>query len=266
LRYDPLNLFVGNPTLRPEYSQQGKLNFNTYDRLSGLFLSGAVTFNYTTNPITAAVTIDERQVRTTQYVNVAQSSMVGANLTLGIPVKKFNSRFNLGPYFNQGRSLNLLNGIAGAISQRSVGGNLSYAFTYEDYVDLNLRANLTATSSKYELNKNQNQFFVNSAYTADATVHFLHRFDFTTEFTYSRFQNARTNFDQAIPILNFALSRSLLKNDRAELKLSAINVLNRNVGTTQLATLNYVEQVNRNTLGSYYMLSFSYRLKKQVAE
>jgi hypothetical protein len=262
LRYDPLNLFVGNPTLRPEYSQQGKLNFNTFDSQSGVLLSGGVTFNYTTNPITAAVTIDERQVRTTQYVNVAQSNNVGATLTLGIPVKKFSSRFNLGPYLNQGRSLNLLNGIASAISQRAVGGIVSYAFSYEDYVDLNLRANLTAASSKYELNENQNQLFVNSTYTADATVHFFKSFNFTTEFNYRRFKNAKTNFDQSIPILNFSLSKALLKNDRGELILSALNVLNRNVGITQLATLNYVEQVNRNTLGSYYMLSFSYRLKK----
>ncbi len=69
-----------------------------------------------------------------------------------------------------------------------------------------------------------------------------------------------------IPILNFALSRSLLKNDRGELTLSALNVLNRNVGTTQVATLNYVEQATRNTLGSFYMLSFSYRFRKQVSE
>jgi outer membrane receptor protein involved in Fe transport len=261
-RYDPLNLLIGNPNLRPEYSHQGKVNLSTFKPLSGLFLSGGVTFNYTTNPITAAVTIDERQVRTTQYVNVGQSSNAGATFTLGIPIKKFNSWFNLGPYFNQGRSLNLLDGIAGAISQRSVGGNLSYAFTYEDYVDLNLHANLTATSSAYALNKNQNQLFVNSAYTADATVHFLHSFNLTTEFTYSRFQNVKTNFDQAIPILNLSLSRSLLKDERGALTLSAINVLNRTIGATQLATVNYIEQTSRNALGNYYMLSFSYRLKK----
>ena len=266
LRYDPLNLFVGNPTLRPEYSHQGKLNFNSFNRLNGLYLSGAILFNYTVNPITAAVTIDERQVRTTQYVNVGYSSNVGANLTLGIPIKKFNSRFNVGPYINQGRSLNLLNGVAGAIRQRSAGGMLSYAFFYEDYIDLDLRANVTATSSAYELDKNQNQLFVNATYTAEATTHFLQRFDFATEFNYRRFINAGTGFDQAIPILNFSLASALLKDDRAELRVSAINVLNRNVGTTQVATLNYIEQVNRNTLGSYYMLSFSYRFKKQVSK
>ncbi len=266
LRYDPLNLFVGNPGLRPEYSQRIRLNVNTVTGQSGVFLSGAVTLNYIANPITAAVTIDERQVRTTQYVNVAQSSNVGALLTLGIPIRKFNSRVNLEPYLNQGRSFNLLNGITSAINQRAVGGVLSYAFAYEEYIDLSLRANITAASSTYELNNAQNQLFVNSTYTAEATTHFLNTVDFITEFSYRRFKNAKTNLDRAIPILNFSLSKSMLKNDRGVVTLSALNVLNRNVGISQLATLNYVDQVNRNTLGNFYMLSFSYKISKEPSE
>jgi hypothetical protein len=266
LRYDPLNLFVGNPTLRPEYLQRGKLNVNTIISENGVLLSGDATFNYTNNPITAAVTIDERQIRTTQYVNLAQNSNIGLLLTLGVPVRKFNSRFNLSPFLNQGRSFNLLNGIISAISQRAVGGVLGYAFTYEDYIDLNLRANITTATSKYELNEDQNQLFVNSAFMADVTAHFLNGFDFTTDFSYQRFKNAKTNFNQAIPTLSFSLSKSLLKNDRGELTLSALNVLNRDVGASQLATLNYVERVNRNRLGSFYMISFDYRIKKQESE
>lgn len=266
LRYDPLNLFVGNPTLRPEYLHQGKLNFNTFKSQSGVLLSGDATFNFTINPITAAVTIDERQVRTTRYVNLAQNSNIGLLLTLGVPIRKYNSRFNLSPFLNQGRSLNLLNGVVRAISQRAVGGVLGYAFAYKEYIDLNLRANITTATSRYELNEDQNQLFVNSAFLADATTHFLNGFDFTTDFSYQRYKNARTNFNQAIPILSFSLSKSLLKNDKGALTLSALNVLNRNVGTSQLATLNYVERVNRNTLGSFYMLSFTYRIKKQASE
>ena len=150
MRYDPLNLFVGNPTLRPEYLHQGKLNFNTFKSQSGVLLSGDATVNFTVNPITAAVTIDERQVRTTRYVNLAQNSNIGLLLTLGVPIRKYNSRFNLSPFLNQGRSLNLLNGVVSAIRQRAVGGVFGYAFAYEDYIDLNLRANITTATSKYE--------------------------------------------------------------------------------------------------------------------
>ncbi|HEV7350384.1 outer membrane beta-barrel protein [Telluribacter sp.] len=265
-RYDPLNLYIGNPELRPEYSHRGRLAYNTFIRKSGLFLSGLVNYTYTTNPIVAAVTIDDRQVRTTQYINVPQSYQGGVSLTLGVPVKKYHSRLNLGPYFRQGKSLNLLNGVMGAINQQSFGGNMGYSFTYDDYIDLSLRARLSATSSEYELNSNQGQYFVNTAYMSDVTLHFLNYFDFTAEFDYSKFRNANTGFDRAVPILNFGLSRSILKDSKGELRLSAINALNRDTGVTQTATLNYVEQVSRNTLGNYYMLSFIYNFKKRPSE
>lgn len=259
-RYDPLHLFVGNPDLRPEYTHQGRLKMNASAISSGIFLSGSMNFNYTTNPITAAVTINERQVRTTQYVNVKEEMSFMASLSAGIPVKKFNSRFNLSSYLRQGQSINLSNGVAGTINQQSVGGNFAYTYSYKEYIDVNLRTDITVTNSDYELNKNQNQTFVTSVYMADAAVHFLKNFNFTAAFNYNRFRNARTNFDQAIPVLNFSLSKFLLKDSRGELKLSAFNVLNRNVGATQFATQNYIEQSTQNALGSYYMLSFTYNL------
>ncbi len=261
-RYDPLNQYVGNPGLRPEYTHQGKLTFQTSRAKSGVFLSGSVHFNYSTNPITPAVTIDERQVRTTQYVNVKQSRSVAAFLNVSLPVKKFNSRFNLSPYVREGQSVNLLNGVAGRINQRSTGGNIGYTYRYKEYVDVNLRTNITVTGSRYRLNKAQNQVFVNSSYVADATVHFLKRFNATAELYYSKFTSSRNGFNQVIPICNFYLSSFLLKDNQGELRLSAFNVLNRNVGVTQLATLNYTEQSTQNALGSFYLLSFTYNITK----
>jgi hypothetical protein len=94
-------------------------------------------------------------------------------------------------------------------------------------------------------------------------VHFLKRFNATAELHYTRFANRSAGFNQSIPIFNLSLSSFLLKNNRGELRLSAFNVLNRNAGVTQFASLNYIEQSTHNALGSFYMLSFTYNLNKQ---
>jgi hypothetical protein len=264
LRYDPLNLYMGNTDLRPEYTHQGKLTINSSAATSGIFLAGSVTYNYTTNPITAAVTIDENQVRSTQYVNVRQKHNFSAFLNLGIPVEKYNSRFNLSPLLNTGQSINLLNGVVGTIKQRSVGGKMGFSFSYKEYLDLNFRTNMTVTSADYE--SNQDQVFFTSAYIADATVYFLKHFSITTELNYNKFKNTTSNFDQAIPILDFSLSMYILKDNKGEIKISGLNVLNRNTGATQLASLNYIEQAVQNTLGNYYMLNFTYNLNKNLSD
>ncbi|MFD2999310.1 outer membrane beta-barrel protein [Pontibacter toksunensis] len=257
-RYDPLHLYIGNPDLRPEYTHQAKLQFNTSDATSGIFLTSSLNLNYTTNPITAAVTIDERQVRTTQYANVRQSNSLAAYVNVGLPVRRYNSRFNVSPYLRQGESVNLLNGVEGTITQRSVGANIGYAYTYKEFVDVNIRAFLTRTSSEYVLNQQRNQVFVNAAYVADATINFLKSFYFTADFTYSKFRNRQANFNQGIPTLNLSLSKLVLKDNRGEVRLSGLNMLNRNIGATQFATQNYIEQSVQNALGNFYMLSFTY--------
>lgn len=261
-RFDPLNIYVGNPALRPEYAHQGRFNFNTSAGASGVFLSGSLTYNYRTNPIVQAVSIDERQVRTVQYVNVSHSNDFAAFLNMGVTLERLYSRIKMGPYLRQGQSFTLLNGVEGLMNQRSLGGNFSYSFIYKEFIDLNLRSNFARTSTHYEVDESRDQEFFTAAYMADATLHFLKKYNFMADFNFQRFRNAGTGFNQSIPILNLSISRFLLKDNRGEIKFSAVNMLNQNVGASQYATVNYIEQSVQNTLGNYYLISFSLNLDK----
>jgi len=53
-----------------------------------------------------------------------------------------------------------------------------------------------------------------------------------------------------------------MKGERGVLTLKGIDLLNKNTGFQQTSDLNYLMQVNNNTLGRYVMLSFKYRLTK----
>jgi hypothetical protein len=195
-RNDPLNQYVGNPGLRPEYIHQSRLSFHTQRRKSGLLLSGTMSFDYATNPIAAAVTIDELQVRTTQYVNVKGRRSASAFVTLSLPVKKINSRFNLSPYWQETQGVNLLNGEAGTVNQRAAGGHAGYTYRYKQYVDLTLRANVAVTASRYALNTTRGQVLFNTGYAGEATVHFLKRFSTKAELYYTKLSTSRPALDK----------------------------------------------------------------------
>ena len=265
-RFDPLNVLLGNPDLRPEYRHQGKISFTSSSPASGVFLSSSLALNYTANPIVAAVQVSEQQVRTTQYVNLGQSSDMAAFVNLGIPLKRFNSRFNFSPFLRLGQSMNLLNGVEGTIRQSSMGGNVDWAYQYKEVLDLNLRSSIGLNRSSYELNEQQDQLFVNATHGAALALQVLKDFWFTSDFCYTQFRNQQTDFKQGIPVLNFSLSRFILPDNKGELRLSAVNVLNQNVGVSQFATINYIEQSVQNSLGNYYMLSFTYHFNPKAAE
>lgn len=265
-RYDPLNQYVGNPRLRPEYLHQGKLTFTGARGTAGAFLSGSVNATVTANPITAAVTLDERQVRTTRYVNVAQSWSAAAVMSVSVPVKKLKSRWTLSPYLRQGQSATLLNGVMGRITQQSAGGDARYTYRLPQVVEVNLRAALTATSARYPAARPGNASFLNTSYAADATVQFLKKYAFSTDASYQRFVNARAGLAQAIPLVNASLSRLVLADNRGEFTLSALNLLDRRLGVSQTATINYLEQSTQNALGRLFLLGFTYNLKPAPAK
>ncbi|WP_426062032.1 outer membrane beta-barrel protein [Hymenobacter sp. B1770] len=260
-RYDPLNQYLGNPSLRPEYLHQGKLTFTGARGTAGAFLSGSVNATVSANPITAAVTLDERQVRTTRYVNVAQSWSAAAVMSVSMPVKKLKSRFTLSPYLRQGQSATLLNGVVGRITQQSAGGDARYTYRLPQLVEVNLRAALTATSARYPTARPGNASFLNTSYSADATVQFLKKYAASTDASYQRFVNTGAGLAQAIPLLNASLSRLVLPDNRGEFTLSAHNLLDRRLGVSQTATINFLEQSTQNALGRFFLLGFTYNFK-----
>lgn len=260
---DPLNLYVGNPQLRPAYSQSWRLNFTTFDPATFISFFTFVNVDYTTNAITNAQYIDSNLVRTTTPVNVDNSMSISGNAHFSFPIQKLKSRFSLGGDYRNQRSINLLNEAANTIHQKTLGGTLRYNYRYNDIFDLNLSADLDHQLTSYEFNQ-PDQTFINSTYTAESNLTLLKNYQVSTSFEYLEYENRSTNFSQAIPLLNLSVSRFVLKNKAGELKLAVNNLLDKALGISQTASINYLERQTTNSLGRYFMLSFTYALNKQL--
>ncbi len=261
---DPLNIYVGNPDLKPSYNNRWILRFNTFD--PGKFISFFTTasVNYVKNAITNEQSIDDRLIRSTKPVNVEDGLAYNGNATLSFPINNLKSRFNLGGNFVHNRFINLLNDEANNIRNHILGGNARYTFTYNDAFDITFSANLSQNETKYEFNTDQNQLFFNQNYSSEMNLTFLKDFHFNTSYNYQIYESITTDFRQTIPFWNIALSRFFLKNKSGELKFSINNILDQDLGIQQRANVNYLERETTNSLGRYYMLTFTYALNKAM--
>ncbi len=261
---DPLNIYVGNPDLVPAYVHRISANFTSFNPakfinffafVNSSFMKNAIVNSQSTDPVTYA--------RTTQPVNVSSSKNLSANFNGGFPVKKLNSRFNIGPTATLSESITVLNGQDNTVRNKTLGGSVRYNYTYKEIVIIDLSANLSHQETKYDFNTPDQQYF-NQTYRSELNLNFLKNYAFNTTYEYLIYSSTTTDFRETIPFLNLSVSRFMLKNNAGELKLGVNNLLDQSNSVSQSSGENYIQQQTTNNLGRYYMLSFTYALNKHL--
>lgn len=260
---DPLNIYLGNPNLRPAYQQSWRLNLMTFNPVSFVNFFAFVDVDRLSNAIVNSQTVNEDLVRITQPVNVDHSTSVNSTANFGFPITKLGSRFNFGVNYRAEKSLSLLNDTENEISQNTYGGTIRYTYRYKETFDMSLSADLDKQLTQYDFEQPE-QEFLNQTYTAEANLTLLKNFQFSGALEYLIYNSQSTDFYQKIPLVNLSVSRYLLKNKKGELKFSVNNLLDKALGVTQTASVNYIERQTTNSLGRYLMLSFTYALNKQL--
>ena len=266
---DPLNKTVGNPQLSPAYSHQIRSHLTFFDPSNFMNVFALINANYTNNAITSLQATDSVLARTTKPINVRNSMNLNGNFNVGIPVKKLNSRFNIGPSYTVSKSINVQqdyknNVYENNVLQQTIGGRAGYNYSLGDILIVDLSMNLSHQESKYSFNTQQNQTYFNKTYSAEVNINFLKNYSFNSDIDYFIYTSTTTDFHQTIPLWKMSVSRFLLKNKTGELRFTVNNILNYGVSITQTATSNYLQQVTNNNLGRYFMVSFTYALNKQL--
>jgi hypothetical protein len=87
-------------------------------------------------------------------------------------------------------------------------------------------------------------------------------FFLSTEFTYTINSQRTAGFNTKVPIWNASISKQFLRYNRGELKFSAADLLNKNIGVSRTTNQNYIEDSRVNILRRFFMLSFTYSLSK----
>lgn len=259
---DKLNLYQGNPNLRPAYTHNWRVGYNLFNPVKFFHFSGLFDVDYTTNAITNAVSYDNF-VRLTMPVNVGYSLSLLGNVSLFFPVKPLNSRVSVIVRGREQKNKTILNDIENMIRQRNYEGVLRYSYRLDEVLDLNLSASLRKNMTSYEFDQPDQSFF-NQTYTAESSLSFLKNYQFVADLNYYVYSDRTNDFKEDIPILDLSLSRFLLKNKKGELKLSVNNLLDEDTGVIQTANSNYLERQTTNAPGRYFMVSFTYSLNKHL--
>jgi hypothetical protein len=262
---DPLNLFLGNPDLRPSFSNRVNVNFNSYKILSEQNIYLGASYGSTLNAIVNNTTTNSSGKTTYQYSNLGNKNQTNFNLYsyFSRKIKKlnFNAGFNLNVYGNT--SYNYTNGILNKTTSYTYGGSLNLnkykEKKYEMY--LNIGPTYTVSGSSLQPDINNNGFGANGYYNFKVYLPLKFEVGFDGNYEY-RAKTQSFNEDYQRIIINPMISKKFLKQDGLKLSISANDLLNQNVGFNRSAYAGNITQTSYTTIRRYFMVFLSYDFNK----
>ena len=256
---NPLAIYVGNPDLNPEISHNLNARYFSFDAFTStnLFVFGRAS--YTTSTISTSRTVDDLRRQTSTPVNVDGAWSVNGNVSLGTPVRQLGVKLDGTVGTSLSRTTELLNGEENDAQLARTSVSLSVNNRTKDLVDVEVGGRASFNRAAYSLNPDLDQSYVNRSVFGRLDVTPGLGWRLGTKLDVDFYAGGVLGGAQTVPRWQAELSKSVL-NDRAQVELVAMDLLNRNVGVTYTNTAAYVQEERVRSLGRYVLLRFVYTL------
>lgn len=268
---NPLYITKGNTKLKPSFSHQVNLNFNTYNPESQLGAWVWGNFNATNNSISNKTTYDPKTgVRTTMPMNINGnwSTGGGGGMNTGIGEKKlFNAGFsadagyshNVGYYNNVSSESVDDKDIKSITGNTWVNGGLSTSFR-NDFVNIELNGDINYDHVRNNVNSNGNQDTYNFSYGG----HFQYNAPWGTQISTDMRMSSRRGYSQASMntnelLWNASISHSMLQGKALTLKAEIFDILHQQTNISRAVDAFSRRDSRNNTIYQYAMFSAIYR-------
>lgn len=259
---DPLNVFTGNPALKRTYNNTINLSYNTINIGKGFNLFAIGAYTIMNNAIIFEDALQNTGSRFTKPINANGITMLFGNINAGFTVKKLKSRVDVGFGYNNNKSAGIINGGFNSINNITYSPTLTWNLSIDKVVDVTANARINFSKAIYSLQPVLNNDFVQQTYGIETTTYLFWKMNLRNTFNYIINSGRADGFNTNIPLWNISIAKSFLKNNRAELKFSITDVLNKNIGINRSVNATFIDDTQYNVLRQFFMINFTYVLNK----
>lgn len=253
---------IGNPDLKRSYVHNLNIRFFSSKILAGKNFFSTLNASTTNNSIVNYDSVLPNRTILSKPVNVNGAYRINGSMNYGFGIKKLNSRlsFGLSAGLNNGISYN--NGLLNTIVTKSTGPSMTYSYILDDVIDISLTARYAYSKTTNEINATLNTNYLTKVFGADMTNYLPFNIVLNQSFNYAINTGRAEGFNTAVPIWNASFSKFFMKNKRAEIKMSAFDLLNKNIGISRNVSQNQIVDRSYNVISQYFLLTFTYSLQK----
>ena len=272
---DQLNLTIGNPALKQEFTHSIRMLYSSFDMITFKNFFASLNMSTTANKIVNAnylnasrdtVYVDNIAVgpgaQLTRPTNLNGTFSVSGFFNYGFPLTspKSNLNFSTNVAFNQGVSM--INRAKNYNRNTTLGETITWTMNLKEQFDMNFSSTSTYNIARYSIQPQQNANYFSQTFSVEPTYVFKSGWILASDFDYTFYKGYSAGYNTNIPLWNASLAKQIFKDKSGEIKFTMYDLLKQNVSIVRTVSDNYVSDVQTNVLQRYFMVSFTWNLRK----
>jgi Outer membrane protein beta-barrel family len=262
---DYFNQYIGNPDLKPSFTNNFNLSHNTYNFLKEIWSYQSLNLRTISNSITNNRTINlDSGKTTTQPINTNGNISLNFYGGIGMKLKKLDVRVGLNPNISYSKFADVINSKTSFSQTLNSGLSVYLSKSKDKKYDISLSENFNHNRNTTSQNNTIKKFNTNNV-RLDGTVYYKKVWSLSTDYNFfSRqktvdFQNNLTN-----QIWNARVQRTF-KKDEFTAYILVRDILNQNIGIERSFYGNTLSEERNDRLKRYWMIGFTWNFKNKAA-
>lgn len=256
---NPQNIIIGNPDLKPSYSNDLFIRFQKFvpEQQSAFFIMA--NGNYMVNDIvTTSVRDAETAKRLTTYTNVNGNYSGNIRMMFNTPLKNRKFTINSMTMTSYSNSNGFVNEEKNKSNNLTLSERAGIDFR-SDYLDLGINGNIRYNNIQNTLNSQQDQATYNYGLGGTTTIYLPWNIKVESDLNYSTNSGYSDGYKQKEMLWNASVSKNFLKGNQGTLRVKIYDILQERSNISRSVGTDYITDSVYNTLTSYVMVHFIYR-------
>jgi hypothetical protein len=261
---DPLNVYIGNPGLKPQFSNRFQLFYQDYKVLTDRVILANVWSTFTPNDISTSSTLDSTGKRTNQYVNVNGTYAINGATSYSWKWKKLDMHPWFGVTADVNNNVSIINGIPNTTHSGTYGFGPGFWKSKEKKYDFTMDVTFAYTLSKSSINPGVVTHYWTYSFSPGGNLYLPLKFQLHADGEINLRQKTSV-FDNNNNVvkLDVWLGKKFLKHDNLLIKVAVNDLLNQNIGFNRTVNSNFISQNTYSTIKRFGMISVVWNFNKQ---
>jgi len=259
---NPNAIQEGNPDLEPNYMHTLRVNFNSWDALSGRFIWSGINATYTDNAFANETNFDQYGRTISKTINVDGNIYSGIFAGAGFPILNRKIIFEPNMNANYLKNTNFIDSQENITENTSIAGGLKIRFDL-DSLEFSVKNEYSYVNPNTSLSSFANQPYSTQRYEARIEWRVRGGFMLKADASYSINTGRAIGFNRNIFIVNAELSKSFLKTENLILSINGNDLLNQNINLLREVNGNIITDNFTQIISRYFLMRLTYKFNNK---